>query len=165
MRFGEYLLLEQKYKLIDFNEKKPEEMDDSKKESKKSEVIDLTKDRDTTEPDADLHVEKDRGDHDDSNEKGEDQQESKEDPDKQGLIRTVKGAHLIYKRQESDGTYGELWIYKIDKGMKDEYKIRNAILNGTDIDQKSGQSKDERQHYELWTSNDRQMMKVYGLVN
>jgi hypothetical protein len=164
MRFGEYLLLEQKYKLIDFNEKKPEEIEDSKKESKKSKVIDLTKDRDTTEPDNDESTGDDES-NEHPHEQDEDKQESKEDPDKQGLIRTIKGAHLIYKRQESDGTYGELWIYKIDKGMKDEYKIRNAILNGTDIDQKSGQSSDEKQHYELWTSNNRQLMKIYGLVN
>ena len=34
--------------------------------------------------------------------------EVEDDPDRQGLIRTVKGAHLVYKRKQEDGTYDEL---------------------------------------------------------
>jgi hypothetical protein len=72
---------------------------------------------------------------------------------------------LIYKRQEGDGTYSELWIYAVEKAVKDEFSVRDAILNGTDIDPKTGTSEDGTQYFEIWTSNDRQMMKIYRLPN
>jgi hypothetical protein len=100
--------------------------------------------------------------HDDHN--SHDKKKS-EDPDKQGIIRTIKNAHLIYKRQDGDGSYVELWVYNISKGYKDEYKIRNAILDGTDIDTKSGSSPDNKQKFELWTIGERQFIQVTGLPN
>ena len=89
----------------------------------------------------------------------------KENPDKQGIIRTIKNAHLIYKRQDGDGTYVELWVYNISKGYKDEYHIRNAILDGTDIETKTGSSPDNKQKFELWTIGERQFIQVTGLPN
>lgn len=85
-----------------------------------------------------------------------------EDPDRQGLIRKVKGAHLVYKRQTEDGTFEELWIYKIDN-VRDEIEIRKAILAGTDIPVNKLQSPDSSQSYEVWTVGDVEMLLVKGL--
>lgn len=157
MKFSQYLLNEAKYKLVNVN---------SEEEGKSDE-----KQQDT--PEVENSEEKSENQEEASSEEGPNEEnsnensseESEENSDRQGLIRTVKGAHLIYKRKEPDGTFSELWIYEIQKGLRDEFETRQAILDGTDIDQKTGQSKDEKQYYELWTSNDRQMMKIYGLVN
>jgi hypothetical protein len=100
----------------------------------------------------------------DSDDNDKDDKKS-ENPDKQGIIRTIKNAHLIYKRQDGDGTYVELWVYNISKGIKDEYKIRNAILDGTDIEAKTGSSPDNKQKFELWTIGERQFIQVTGLPN
>ncbi len=91
--------------------------------------------------------------------------EDKKDANRDGLIRYVKNAHLVYKRKDVDGTYTELWQYKISKNFKDEFYIRNAILAGTDIDQKTGASVDHKQSFELWTNNNMQVMKIIGLPN
>jgi len=133
--FSQYLY-EQKFKLIEFDK-------DSKKSDEKS------------------------TNSDDKEEKSSDdkKEDKKENPDKQGVIRNIKNAHLIYKRQDVDGTYIELWAYDIQKGLQDEFNIRNAILNGTDIDHKTGSSPDNVQRYELWTSNNRQFMQITGLPN
>ena len=177
--FSSYLL-EQKYKLVDLNKKDEENETDTKSEpnerKKSNDIINLDDHPEYNEgkkdaPQEDANQEKEGGEKD---EEQPDEQEDKEhqakedaekDPDHQGLIRTVKNAHLIYKRQDDDGTYSELWIYRIAKGLKDEYEVRNAILNGTDIDLKTGKSEDESQYFEIWTCNDRQMMKIYRLPN
>ena len=88
-----------------------------------------------------------------------------EDPDKQGLIRRVNGAHLVYKRRAPDGSYEELWMYNIRKGIRDELDIRHAILAGTDVDPKTGLSQSGDQKYALWTNNNVQMLQVTGLPN
>lgn len=85
-----------------------------------------------------------------------------EDPDRQGLIRKVKGAHLVYKRQTEDGTFEELWIYKINN-VRDEIEIRKAILAGTDIPVNKLQSPDNAQSYEVWTIGDIEMLHIKGL--
>lgn len=185
--FSSYLL-EQKYKLVDLNKKDEENETDTNKEpeprKKSNDIIDLDKHpeyskdkqdkRDRPTDDIKQDKEKKPTDENDLEDKDDQDQEDKEkqakedaekDPDHQGLIRTVKNAHLIYKRQDDDGTYSELWIYKIAKGMKGEFEVRNAILNGTDIDLKTGKSEDESQYFEIWTCNDRQMMKIYRLPN
>jgi hypothetical protein len=87
------------------------------------------------------------------------------DPDKQGIIRVVKGAHLVYKRETEDGTYEELWVYKTGNPTRDEYKIRKDILAGTDIAFDKMSSEDNAQTYELWTSGNVQMIKIDGLPN
>ena len=94
-----------------------------------------------------------------------DEPEKEQDPDKQGLIKKIDGAHLVYKRVNEDGTYDELWMYNISRGHNDEYTIRSAILANTDIEQKSGVSASGKQKYTLWTSGDVQMMQVTGLPN
>jgi hypothetical protein len=88
-----------------------------------------------------------------------------QNPDKQGLIRQVPQAHLVFKREEEDGTYRELWIYKIKREMQDDAKIRQQILAGTDIPVEKMQSEDGTQKYDLWTIGDVQMMNIVGLPN
>lgn len=147
--FSQYLY-EQKFKLIEFD-KDSKKSDEKSTNSNDKEEKDIKKD--------DITSDKDEKSSDDKKE------DKKENPDKQGVIRNIKNAHLIYKRQDVDGTYIELWAYDINKGLKDEFNIRNAILNGTDIDHKTGSSPDNVQRYELWTSNNRQFMQITGLPN
>jgi hypothetical protein len=151
--FSQYLY-EQKFKMIEFD-KDSKENDEESKDSNDKEVKDLK--NDTSENEKDSNDEKSSNDKDDK--------KKKENPDKQGVLRKIQNAHLIYKRQDVDGTYTELWTYDIQKGVKDEFNIRNAILNGTDIDHKTGSSPDNIQRYELWTSNNRQFMQITGLPN
>jgi len=94
-----------------------------------------------------------------------DEKEEHKDPDKQGLIRKIKGAHLISKRVNEDGTYDELWMYRISRGNKNEYDIRSEILSNTDIEQKSGVSESGTQKYVLWTNNGTQFIQITGLPN
>jgi ribosome modulation factor len=89
---------------------------------------------------------------------------SAEDPDRQGLIRKVKSAHLVYKRQTEQGTYEELWIYNAGN-IRDELEIRKAILSGTDIPTTKKTSKDGSQEYELWTVGNAEMLQIQGLPN
>lgn len=99
------------------------------------------------------------------NTKEDPKQQEKENPDRQGLIRKVKNAHLVYKRKAPNGTYTELWIYNIEKGVKDELDVRNAILAGTDVNPKTGKTQSGKQTYILWTNNNVQMLQVSGLPN
>lgn len=86
-------------------------------------------------------------------------------PNKQGLIRTVNGAHLIYKRRMDNGLFDELWGYNTEPKMNKEYKIRSNILNGTDIDPNSTSSEDGSQYYTLWTVGNAQFVLISGLPN
>lgn len=89
-----------------------------------------------------------------------------EDPNKQGIIRIVKKAHLVYKRQMPDGLYEELWIFNTgDKSSNDEFSIRREILRGTDIEPHETHSKDGIQHYGTWSVGNAQMMHVIGIPN
>ena len=89
-----------------------------------------------------------------------------EDPNRQGMIRVVKGAHLVYKRKTPDGFYEELWMFNIGKdAARDEMVVRKEILSGTDIPETGTSSEDGLQSYELWTSGNGQMMKINGLPN
>jgi hypothetical protein len=151
--FSQYLY-EQKFKLIEFD-KDSKKSDEKTKDSDEKDVKDV---KNKTSSD-------DNKDTDGKSSKDKDDKKEKENPDKQGVLRKIQNAHLIYKRQDVDGTYTELWTYDINKGIKDEFNIRNAILNGTDIDHKTGSSPDNIQRYELWTSNNRQFMQITGLPN
>lgn len=91
--------------------------------------------------------------------------EEPQDPDKQGIIRTVDDAHLVYKRQTPDGDYEELWIYNIDRDLKNELEIRRNILAGTDIPQGKTKSDDGSQHYNLVTLGNAQLLHIQGLQN
>lgn len=88
-----------------------------------------------------------------------------QDPDHMGTIRTVPGAHLVYKRQAADGTYDELWIYNIGAHVDDAISIKKAILAGTDIPEDRLRSEDSAQSYELVTMGNAQMLQITGLPN
>lgn len=91
-------------------------------------------------------------------------EETEDDPNRAGLIRFVKKAHLVYKRQSQDGSYEELWIYHIDK-LDSGTKTARAILAGTDIDLTTHQSADGTQSCEMWTVGNAQMLNILGLPN
>jgi ribosome modulation factor len=132
------------------------------------------KDTDTMDTDVnpeaadELDLDDDLGDNE--AETGDDQKldaltdKASEDPDRQGVIRTVKSAHLVYKRQTEDGTYEELWIYNIGN-MRDELDVRKAILAGTDIPTSKTASPDGTQQYELWSAGNAELLQIRGLPN
>lgn len=87
------------------------------------------------------------------------------DPNRQGIIRQVDAAHLIYKRQVEDGTFEELWIYNVTPEMDNELEIRRAILAGTDIPPSKTKSNDGSQSYTLTTMGNAQYVHIKGLAN
>lgn len=90
--------------------------------------------------------------------------EMPENPNKAGVIRVVQGAHLVYKRSQPDGTFSELWMYKVDDA-KLSFKIRNNILSGTDIELKRRQSDDGSQSCEMWSAGNTILLYITGLPN
>lgn len=93
---------------------------------------------------------------------------SEEDPNKQGIIRYVKGAHLVYKRQNEQGTYDELWVFPISddgKHIRNELEMRHSILSGTDIPGGEKVSADGSQKFELTTVGNAQLLRIMGLPN
>lgn len=85
-------------------------------------------------------------------------------PDRQGLIRTVPNAHLVYKRKEPTGTFSELWAYNVPD-LRAELQIRQAILSGTDIPINQTQSDDGSQQYRMWSVGNGELLKITGLPN
>ena len=146
--FSSYYLSEAKFKLIELNQDRTDTEDK----------------RDDNEDPDEEHLKKHHG-IDDITDEHEKDEEKDVDPDRQGIIRTIPGAHLIYKRTSHNGTFEEMWMYRSGSNYRDENKIRSAILDGTDIDQRLGTSPDNEQTYEIWTCNDRQIMKISGLPN
>jgi len=87
------------------------------------------------------------------------------DPYRAGVIRTVKDAHLIFKKRSEDGTFEELWIYNTGDHIRDEMDIRRDILAGTDIPPKKTSSPDGSQEYTLTTMGNAQYVDIKGLPN
>lgn len=92
-------------------------------------------------------------------------QEPATDPNFQGVLRTVMGANLVYKRQTEDGTFEELWIYNVGDDVKQEIKIRKAVLAGTDILPGNVSSQDRTQELDTYTVGNVQYLKITGLPN
>lgn len=88
-----------------------------------------------------------------------------EDPDKQGVIRVVKGAHLVYKRQGENGTYEELWVYNHGENLADSMQVRRGIISGTDIPVNKTASPDGKQSFSVWTVGNAEMVQITGLPN
>lgn len=86
------------------------------------------------------------------------------DPDKQGLIRTVPNAHLVFKRETADGSFEELWVYNVSE-LRGSMDTRKAILAGTDIPTNKTKSPDGNQTYELWSAGNAEMLMITGLQN
>lgn len=95
--------------------------------------------------------------------KGE--KEEWEDDNRQGVIRRVKNAHLVYKRQQDDGSFSELWVYKQGDRGADELDTRRDVLAGTDIPPQKTRSPDGRQQAEVWSSGNVQFLEITGLPN
>lgn len=90
-------------------------------------------------------------------------EESNEEDDFQGNIRTVRGANLVYKRRGADGNFEELWIYNVGNDIKRESQIRRAILAGTDISPASEESEDGSQYADSSTVGNVQFLHITGL--
>jgi hypothetical protein len=102
----------------------------------------------------------------DSLELEDETEEKEEDPDFQGIIRTVPGACLVYKRKTENNSYEELWVYNAGgRDIAPEIKVRNSILAGTDIDPKLQRSPEGDQTCDTTTVGNVQFLKIRGLVN
>ena len=106
--------------------------------------------------------EDDKEETEEKEDKDQDDQKGDGKGDKEGMIRVVKGAHLVYKRKNEDGLYDELWVFPTSNVFSDE-KIVDKILAGTDIEKSNGTNEDGTQEYEYWTIGNVNMMKVIGL--
>ena len=84
----------------------------------------------------------------------DDGEEQQGDPDRQGDIRTVPDAHLVYKRKNENNLYDELWIFKINQHDTWTMKTYDAIMAGTDIPKGSTSSDDDTQSVERWEVGD-----------
>lgn len=93
------------------------------------------------------------------------EEERPEQENPEGIIRTVKNAHLVYKKQRGDGTFEELWIYNTSPDGIEDMKIRREILSGTDIPPKKTESPDGKQKYEIYTIGNAQYLHIIGLPN
>jgi len=85
------------------------------------------------------------------------------DPDREGVIRSIPNAHLVYKRKTVEDRYEELWIFKNDDHFKGEIDIKNDILAATDIQPSNTQSEDGLQSYDLWTAGNIHFLHITGL--
>jgi hypothetical protein len=106
-----------------------------------------------------------QSDGDDNNELSDDTKQSDtENTDFQGLIRTIRGACLVFKRKSQNGTFDELWIYNVGDNLKQETIVRKAILAGTDIDPNTQMSDDGTQKAKTHTIGNIQFLNISGLV-
>lgn len=108
----------------------------------------------TTDNDVDIDVTVDKPEEQDYNDYDK--------QNKQGIIRYIKGAHLVFKRKNPDGLYDELWMFKTSN-LKDDENIKQTIIAGTDIDKTVGESEDGVQTYDMWTSGDITILKILNL--
>jgi hypothetical protein len=125
--------------------------------------VDYTRDDDGTEDDQQIDGE--QGDEfDDSQQQPQDGEQGDEpnqaedgeqgDPDRQGDLRSVPDAHLVYKRKNENNLYDELWIFKINQHDTWTMKTFDAIMAGTDIPKGSTTSDDGSQTVERWEVGD-----------
>lgn len=102
----------------------------------------------------------------DLNSDSPDEEDTGEDPNFQGIIRTVTGACLVYKRKTPQNNYEELWVYNVGgRDIKPELQIRTSILAGTDIDPKTQRSPDGQQTCRTITAGNVQFLELTGLIN
>lgn len=101
----------------------------------------------------------------------EDEPQSDDEPEEleepaskyEGIVRAVKGAYLVSKKQQPDETYTEVWMYNVGKKFDDEANIRKSILSYTDIDPARNFSEDGSQEAVLTTVGNVQFLTVTGL--
>lgn len=83
----------------------------------------------------------------------------------EGILRTVPKASMIYKREQQDGTFEEMWIYNTTKDNRRDQQIYNNIVSGSDIPQGGSQSEDKTQGVETWAIGNVKMVLLTGLTN
>lgn len=103
-------------------------------------------------------------DEDNESIENDDSFDSYKNKNKEGNIRYVPNAHLIFKRKEGDGSFTELWMYKMDD-FKTALETRKNILAGTDIPEDDDTSPDGKQTYELYSVGNIEQMTITGLPN
>jgi hypothetical protein len=137
-------------------------VDDVDLSGKPDEEVDLDPDKseDTTD-EVDLNPDEKEGEDNIVDDIGD---KASEDPNRQGLIRTVPNAHLIYKREKEDGTFEELWIYNIGN-IKTDMETKKAILSGTDIPPNKTRSGDGEQEATVWSVGNAELVSIKGLPN
>lgn len=87
-------------------------------------------------------------------------------PEQEAIKRSVKGAHLVFKRQADVDSYEELWIYAVNpKDPQAHAKIEELILAGTDVSPVSMGSEDGSQRATSWIAGNAKMLHITGLVN
>lgn len=101
---------------------------------------------------------------DDGNTEGEDTEQENVDPNRAGVIRNVKGAHLVYKRESDDGSYEEMWIFNSGEFKKD-IEIKKDIIAGTDIPSHATRSPDGTQELKMWSAGNADIIVLTGLAN
>lgn len=84
------------------------------------------------------------------------------DPDRAGVLRNVKGARLVYKREQADGTYEEMWIYN-SGAFKRDLETKKTIVAGTDIPPNASQSPDGSQTLKMWSAGNADIIVISGL--
>jgi len=116
------------------------------------------------------------GDPDDELDMGEEDEEDFDDdldddldesdvPQYDGIVRSVKGAYLVSRKQQPDQTFTEVWIYNTDRKYENEANTRKAILAGTDIDPKTSVSEDKSQKAIYKSIGNVQFLTIVGLPN
>lgn len=83
--------------------------------------------------------------------------------DYQGDIRNVSGAELVYKREQPDGNYEELWLLNVGKEYPESHEIQRNILAGTDIDPGHLSSEDGSQELEIYSVGNVMFMQITGM--
>ena len=80
-----------------------------------------------------------------------------------GIVRSIKGAQLVSKKQQPDETFTEVWIYNVGKKFSDEAGIRKGILSGTDIDPTKNFSEDGAQEAVISSVGNVQYLTLTGI--
>lgn len=88
---------------------------------------------------------------------------SLDEPIYDGIVRAIKGAYLVSRKEQPDETFTEVWIYNVDNKYETEANIRKAIISGTDIDPKSNVSEDKSQEAIYTTVGNVQFLTITGL--
>jgi len=100
---------------------------------------------------------------DDMNPDEHEPEEEKEESKFEGIVRSIKGANLVSKKQQADETFTEVWIYNVGKKFSDEAGIRKGILSGTDIDPTKNFSEDGSQEAVISSLGNVQYLTLTGI--
>lgn len=92
-----------------------------------------------------------------------DEDEEAEPSRYEGIVRAVKGAYLVSKKQQPDDTYTEIWVYNTGKDYKSEAEVRKSILAGTDIDPTKNFSEDGSQEAVIDSVGNVQYITLTGM--